>query len=544
MKIFSNLKGMAFVAKKYPITLLLSNLIALSILLFFEHIFKEDVYFNSFVFFTMGVFLFAKVEAFEFEKKYTWIMARIFSFFSMGMLYWYLPEKYTYRYTSFLMALILFVVTALFFVPNKKINRENSTLHFTKSIISLCTSVIYSFGFYAGLVLMTSSFSYLFKIDWDYEMPVRLFFFTFYFFTILYFLLGMEEKKEILYSNFVKKFLDYIALPFLYAYGVLLYMYLIKLLLVREYPKGIIPFILIAYSMAGTFYLYLVDNIKEGRMNEFFKKYFYFSLLPLLPLLFYSIVARINQYGITENRYYILAGALWIGFVVIINAFYKMKHLVLVPITFMILIFVSVIGPFSAGNISIRSQKNRINKLLERVGTAWTDEDSQEFSEMLIYFDKYHNLKDSGLTEEEYISKEELAKKFGTEFKYEYQWENNEKYTVLYEDSEVVKLDGYDYLINNPYFTADGFYEVNGLKIGTSYSENQEVISLGENKYVLDDIRKQIFVREKDKESKDLSYVIEVEGYKIKVCFEELYSYDDGVEVYGNGMTMFIKVLK
>lgn len=543
MKIFENLKEMAFVAKKYPLTLLLSNFTALSILFFSEYIFKEEAYFNVFVTITIGVLVYAKVEAFEFEKKIIWIVARVLSLLSILVLYLYLPEDYSYGNSSFLMALVLFLLTAIFFIPNKKISRESSVLHFSRSVISCFTSIVYSLGFYIGLILITTSFAYLFKMDWGYEMPTRLFLFVFYSFAVWYFLLGMEETKESLYSNFVKKFLNYIVLPFLCAYGVLLYMYFARLLIVREYPKGIIPFMIIAYSMAGTFYLYLADNIKEGRMNGFFKKYFYFSLIPLLPLLFYSIAARINQYGITENRYYILVGALWIAFVVIINAFYKMKHLVLVPLTFMLLLFIAFIGPFSAGKISVNSQKNRINKLLERVRTAWTDEASQEFSEMLTYFDKYHSLKDSGLTEEEYISKEDLAKKYGTEFKYEYQWENKESYEVLYPASEIVKLDGYDYLINNPYFSNDRFYEVEGFKIVMSYIESQEVIIIGENKYVLDDIRKQIFVREKDKESKDLSYVIEVEGLKIKVNFEELYSYDEGVEVYGNGMTMFIKVL-
>jgi hypothetical protein len=147
---------------------------------------------------------------------------------------------------------------------------------------------------------------------------------------------------------------------------------------------------------------------------------------------------------------------------------------------------------------------------LERVDTNWTNKDSKEFSEMLIYFDKYHNLIDTGLTENNKITKEELAKKFDTVFKYSYQWENNESYINLKNTKKAIKLEGYDYLINNPYFSNEGFYEVEGFRIGTSYDEYQEVIIIGYNKYILTDIRKQIFIREKDKENKDLSYIIEV----------------------------------
>jgi hypothetical protein len=510
MNIFENLKGMIFITKKYPITLLLSTFIALSILFFLDYIFKIDNFFNIFIIFTIGVLIFIKVEAFKFEKRIIWVIARILSFSSMFGLYLYLPKNYSYGNSSFLMALFLFLLTAIFFIPNQKINKGNFTLHFARSIVSFFTSIVYSLGLYLGLFLITTSCSYLFKINWSYEISARLFFFVLYSFAIWYFLLGLEEKKDSLYSNFIKKFLNYIMLPLLLAYGILLYVYFAKLLIFGEYPKGIIPFMIIAYSMAGTFYLYLADNIKEGRMNKLFKKYFYFSLIPIIPLLFYSIIVRINQYGITENRYYILVGAIWITIVVIINVIYKMKYLMLVPFTFMTLLFASFVGPFSAGNLSLNSQKNRINRLLERVDTNWTNKDSKEFSEMLIYFDKYHNLIDTGLTENNKITKEELAKKFDTVFKYSYQWENNESYINLKNTKKAIKLEGYDYLINNPYFSNEGFYEVEGFRIGTSYDEYQEVIIIGYNKYILTDIRKQIFIREKDKENKDLSYIIEV----------------------------------
>lgn len=531
------------IRRKYFFTMLISSLLSLSMLFFMDTIVKDDIYRNILITLSFGIPLFAKVEGYEFENIKKSFIIKIISAIFLLLLYFYIPFDPDYKSTVMLLSLAVIILTALFFIPNKKYTKETSTNYFTKVFVSFVSSISYSFVLYAGIILTIQSFLFLFKIEWDSDWPLRIYFMVLYFFSVAYFLIGIEEERDYLYSNFVKKFLKYIFLPLLIVYGVILYLYLIRLGVLKEYPKGLIPFMIIAYCTVGTFYLYIAENMNEGKIHFAFKKYFYYSLIPLLPLLFYSIIVRINQYGVTENRYYIFLTALWLSTVIFINVFYKMKYLHFIPVLFMVSVFISAIGPLSAGNISLKSQKKRINMLIEKAGDIWTKENSREFSRLLDYFEDYHTLADSGLTSDETISKGDLAKKFGAEFKEEYQWVNNENYIGLKNASEIIKFEGYDYFINNSYFENNKFYNLENLKIKTAYLDNKEAIIIGENKYVLDSIRKEIFDREKDKEIKNLSYVIESDTYKIKIYFQELYSYDEGVEVYGNGMIIFIKIL-
>ena len=52
-------------------------------------------------------------------------------------------------------------------------------------------------------------------------------------------------------------------------------------------------------------------------------RYFPKAILPLIVMMFISIGIRINAYGLTENRYYVVALGIWAFLVMIYFAFGK-----------------------------------------------------------------------------------------------------------------------------------------------------------------------------------------------------------------------------
>ena len=75
---------------------------------------------------------------------------------------------------------------------------------------------------------------------------------------------------------------------------------------------------------------------------------------------YFSIIPRIMQYNLTENRYFVLIVALWLSILIIIDLFFKEKFVKGFIISFLALSFISALGPLSAINLSKFLQKNKL----------------------------------------------------------------------------------------------------------------------------------------------------------------------------------------
>ena len=82
-------------------------------------------------------------------------------------------------------------------------------------------------------------------------------------------------------------------------------------------------------------------------------------------MMFFAIYLRISEYGLTENRYIVIAGGLWVFLSLIYYIFYREKSNITVPIFLAAIILITGIGPASATSLSLRSQNARFEKLLK-----------------------------------------------------------------------------------------------------------------------------------------------------------------------------------
>lgn len=182
---------------------------------------------------------------------------------------------------------------------------------------------------------------------------------------------GLEDlEKDGDYPVILKFFTQFILIPLLLIYVVILYFYSAKILLSWQLPEGWVSYLILAYSIVGILALLLVHPLKGGPAKSWvkiFSSLFYFSLLPLIILLFTAIFTRVLEYGFTEARYYVLLLAVWLLSVVLYFIFIKKSSIKFIPISLFALGLFSLTFPyFNTFSVAKRSQKNELEMLLSK----------------------------------------------------------------------------------------------------------------------------------------------------------------------------------
>ncbi|MCD5382722.1 DUF4153 domain-containing protein, partial [Candidatus Gracilibacteria bacterium] len=190
--------------------------------------------------------------------------------------------------------------------------------------------------------------------------------FSFGFFAPIYFLVKNSEKKSENSQNIFFEFLTkFLFLPSIFIYFIILFAYSAKILLnFQNWPNGVISWLIIFFSTFG--YLVYAEIFQLSAKNNFakiFKKFFPFAVLLQMPMFFYAIFLRINQYDWTINRYLLVGLGLYFTVISLYFIISKNKKLVnIFWILFLFLSFISFSGPFSV----YKFPENQQLKILEK----------------------------------------------------------------------------------------------------------------------------------------------------------------------------------
>ena len=177
-------------------------------------------------------------------------------------------------------------------------------------------------------------------------------------------------EKDGTYPVILKFFTQYILIPLLIIYAVILYFYSAKILLNWELPRGWVSYLILAYSVVGILALLLVHPLKQESTASWvrvFSRIFYFTLIPLLVLLFTAIFTRILEYGYTEPRYFVLLLAIWLTSVVFYFIITKRATIKFVPISLFAFGLFSLVFPYlNTFSVATRSQKTELKNILNQ----------------------------------------------------------------------------------------------------------------------------------------------------------------------------------
>ena len=106
----------------------------------------------------------------------------------------------------------------------------------------------------------------------------------------------------------------------------------------------------------------------DSRWVNGYGRWWFVALLPSLGMLLVAIAKRVGQYGITEQRYFLLVLALWLTGLAIFYGVTASRNIKLIPMTLCAVALLTSMGPWSAYAISRKSQVGRFDHLLERNG--------------------------------------------------------------------------------------------------------------------------------------------------------------------------------
>jgi hypothetical protein len=327
-----------------------------------------------------------------------------------GLYFWFDFHEIDYqRFALYALALHLLTSFAAFL----KADEINGFWQFNKAIfLRILTSVLYSGVLFIGLSIAILALDALFDIDLVRDIYLKLFIVIAGIFNTWFFLSGVPENLDELeqshdYPKALKVFTQYVLLPLVTVYLVILYAYVLKIVLEQSWPHGWVATLVLAFSIAGILSLLLVWPIRNSEGNSWiatFSKWFYRALLPLSVLLGMAIWRRVSEYGITEERYFVIALAVWLLGITLYFIFSKKQNIKVIPISLFLISVAISFGPWGAFETSKRSQIGRLenillkNKILKsgKVDTIAADipgKDAQEIRMILDYVSRTHGWK-------------------------------------------------------------------------------------------------------------------------------------------------------
>lgn len=366
-------------AKTYPLVLISSLITVILIISLIEYETKLDEYkvAKFAICSSLGIAILFSVKMLSQRQKREFLWSALGILFLVGF-YFILPTNKDDFDETFLYILIPTIVLAHLFVSFAAFiisNAESRFWQYNKNLfINFILSLIFTGVLTLGVVLALLAVQNLFNIKIDDQLYGETAIFLGIFGNTLIFLLfngngiqDLEQDKE--YPDVLKFFTQFILIPLLLLYVVILYFYSAKILFSWELPQGWVSYLILAYALVGILALLLVHPLKNDSARSWvriFSNAFYYSLIPLIVLLFTAIFTRILEYGFTEPRYYVLLLALWLLTVQNYFIFYKKASIKFIPMSLFAFGIFALIFPFlNSYSVAIRSQKNQLETLLE-----------------------------------------------------------------------------------------------------------------------------------------------------------------------------------
>lgn len=246
------------------------------------------------------------------------------------------------------------------------------------------TSLLHSVGFWllAGLIVWgglsgaLGSISELFDVDinrkwyeyfWTFSMFLLAgsFMINYYSSVTEYLPKGSHSEFELQSTRLMKIFGSYIFLPLALIYLTIFTAYGIKILITGVRPKGIIVWLGTGYFARGmlTYFLTFAENSK---FFDKIRQILFISFVLVALMMIKALQLRIQDYGITINRYFVGMFILFIiGFSVLALCLPKMRLRLFISLLFG-LSLISLYSPRNAPTIAFSSQKSRIESLLAK----------------------------------------------------------------------------------------------------------------------------------------------------------------------------------
>ncbi|MFM2156263.1 MAG: hypothetical protein RL516_1012 [Bacteroidota bacterium] len=438
------------------------------------------------------------------------------------------PEFYTVKSVSRFIILLIAAHLGVSFAPFLVNTEVNGFWQYNKSLfIRFLTSAIYSAVFYIGLSIALLAIKELFNIDFGEKIYLYLFITVAVILNTWIFLAGVPSRVIALeqvsdYPKGLRIFTQYVLLPLVVIYLIILYFYEAKILFTLVWPRGIVSYLILGFSTLGMLALLLVWPLRDDAAHTWirtFTKRFFLAVFPLIILLIMAIGRRVMEYGVTENRYFLIVLSLWLFIVALYFLLSGRKNIKFIPLSLFFAVMLSGFGPWNAFQVSSLSQHNRLEKHFQKNkilvnGKAIKPKkqikrvDQKEISSIVNYMVDVHGVESiqdlfsqdlSVVTKEkkgDYTNKtDQVLALLGMESNVAYASiepasKENHEYSCTRSNGKLVS--GYDYSIPVNIYPVNDSYDDNGfidaISYDIKYSEKQFAIIITINKENVDTI--------------------------------------------------------
>ena len=234
------------------------------------------------------------------------------------------------------------------------------------------SSAFFSLVLFLGLAGALLSIKALFEIKIDEKLFMYLWIILAGIFNTFYFMAGIPDdinslQNESTYPKGLRIFAQFILIPLVFIYLIILYLYGGKIILQGHLPIGWVSNLILTFCVFGILALLLIYPLRNDEKHLWIKTYFrayFIAILPLIILLFVSVLKRIHDYGITEWRYIGFVLGCWL----LILSFYflisKCKNIFYIPFSLLIIGILGTTGFWNMFQASKYSQSKRLEKIL------------------------------------------------------------------------------------------------------------------------------------------------------------------------------------
>ncbi|MDU4018161.1 MAG: DUF4153 domain-containing protein [Finegoldia magna] len=338
-----------------------------------------------------------------------------------------------------------------------------------KIILAIIESLIYCVTIFVGIVAILYTTKELFKLNLNLSNLIVTCAVVIFFLLNATIILSKfplkycEENLKIKWLTPFKFLFTRIIAPLFLIYGSILLLYIIKVVVLKAIPNNIITNLILWYGLLSVVVLFVSKTVQD-KFIKIYDRVQPIILLILSGMMFYSIGIRISYYGITEGRYMVVIGGVFIVISMIYYLFFNKKTYITIPTTLLILTLISSVGPVSAYNISKIDQKNRLEKMLIEENLLVNGEIKpqkninpakiKEIKDKLDYFTRKHSAKELAFLDEKFTTSEINMKRVfgfrGDEF--ESLYGKNRFYA---NNKLEIDTTGYDRLLENIVFEYD-----------------------------------------------------------------------------------------
>lgn len=336
-----------------------------------HHLIKLLLICNMALVLLLAADLFAEVHQFRAVQKWG---LRLLCLLVCTMFYFVL-QQHLYMADMFRIGLLIFSFHLMVaFAPFIKKGNLHGFWEYNKVLfLRILTAGLYAAVLFAGLAIALLAIDGLFNVKIESSVYLRLLSLVGIGFTTVFFLAGVPTDFNSInntahtYPKGLKIFTQYVLIPLLTIYLVILLVYEAKILVSWELPKGLVSTLILGYAVFGVLSLLLVYPIKEQEGNgwiKFFSRWFYIMMIPLVILLLLAVWKRVDNYGITESRYILIILALWLSIITAYFLISRKDNIKIIPISLCILALLAIYGPQSAFSVSRYSQTQRLKKLM------------------------------------------------------------------------------------------------------------------------------------------------------------------------------------